>query len=58
MSGHIVRKVADKLNQVFEDDWTAYEGFGRTYIFIKYGVMRDPKFYERIKDSLLLKERR
>ncbi|NLL65240.1 MAG: molecular chaperone HtpG, partial [Clostridiaceae bacterium] len=56
LSGHIVRKVADKLNQVFEDDRTAYEGYWKDiHIFIKYGVMRDPKFYERIKDSLLFK---
>ena len=56
LSGHIVRKVADKLNQVFEDDRTAYEGYWKDiHIFIKYGVMRDPKFYERLKIACCLK---
>lgn len=54
LSDHIVRKVADKLNQLFEQDRPAYARYWKDiHVFIKYGVMRDDKFYDRVKGSLL-----
>ncbi len=54
LSQHIIRKVADKLQALFADDReefaTYWEDIG---VFVKYGCLRDEKFYERVKDVLL-----
>lgn len=56
MNAYITKKVADKLNQLFKADRTAYEGFWDDInIFIKYGCMREEKLYDKVKDALLLK---
>ena len=56
MSKYIVKKVADKLNTLYKNDKEQYEGFWDDISqFIKYGCMRDEDFYEKVKDSLLLK---
>lgn len=56
MNSYITKKVADKLNQLFKNDRTAYEGFWDDIgIFIKYGCMREEKLYDKVKDALLLK---
>lgn len=56
MNSYITKKVADKLNQLFKNDRSGYEGFWDDIgIFIKYGCMREEKLYDKIKDALLLK---
>ena len=56
MNAYITKKVADKLNQLFKNDRTAFEGFWDDInIFIKYGCMREEKLYDKVKDALLLK---
>ncbi len=56
ISTHITKKVADKLTGMFKTEREAYEGFWPDiHPFIKYGVMRDEKFAERMKDCLLFK---
>ena len=56
ISTHITKKVADKLTGMFKTDREAYEGFWPDiHPFIKYGVMRDEKFAERMKGCLLFK---
>lgn len=56
MNSYITKKVADKLNHLFKNDRTAYEGFWDDIgIFIKYGCMREEKLYDKVKDALLLK---
>ena len=56
ISTHITKKVADKLTGMFKTEREAYEGFWPDiHPFIKYGVMRDEKFAERMKDRLLFK---
>ena len=56
ISSHITKKVADKLTGMFKTEREAYEGFWPDiHPFIKYGVMRDEKFAERMKDCLLFK---
>lgn len=56
ISSHITKKVADKLTGMFKTERETYEGFWPDiHPFIKYGVMRDEKFAERMKDCLLFK---
>lgn len=56
MNTYITKKVADKLTQLFKNARSTYEGFWNDIgIFIKYGCMREEKFYDKVKDALLLK---
>ena len=56
ISSHITKKVADRLTGMFKTERAAYEGFWPDiHPFIKYGVMRDAKFAERMKDVMLFK---
>lgn len=56
VSAHIVKRVADKLTSMYYDD---REGFEKIWedvkIFVEYACLRDKKFYDKVKDSLLLK---
>lgn len=55
MSAHIVKKVADKLNGMFNTEREKYEKlWDDIKIFVEYGCMRDRKFYDRVKSSLML----
>jgi molecular chaperone HtpG len=54
MSKHIVKKVADKLNSLFNLEREKYESLWPDIkIFVEYGALKDKKFYERVKDSVL-----
>ncbi len=54
MSQHIVKKVADKLNSLFNTEREKYEALWPDIkIFAEYGCLRDKKFYDRVKGSLL-----
>ncbi len=56
LSTHIVRKVSDKLTALFETSRAEYEGFWPDIgPFVKYGCLREDKFYDRMKDALLYK---
>ncbi|MGL4631979.1 MAG: molecular chaperone HtpG [Leadbetterella sp.] len=56
INSHITKKVADKLNELFLNDRTAFEAKWESIgMFAKYGVIADEKFYDRAKDFLLLK---
>ena len=56
ISTHITKKVADRLTGMFKTERETYEGFWpNIHPFIKYGVMRDEKFAERMKGCLLFK---
>ena len=56
LSTHIVRKVSDKLNDIFQKDRTAYESYWSDIsIFAKYGMLKDDKFYEKVKDICLFR---
>ena len=56
ISTHITKKVADKLTGMFKTKREAFEGFWPDiHPFIKYGMMRDEKFAERMKDCVLFK---
>ena len=52
----IVKKVADRFNSLSLNDREKYEKvYGDVRIFIEYACIRDRKFYNLIKDNLLLK---
>jgi molecular chaperone HtpG len=56
LSSHIVRKVSDKLNEIFKQDRKAFESYWPDIsIFVKYGMLKDDKFYEKVKDICLFK---
>ena len=56
ISKHIVKKVADKLNSIFNKDREQYNKFwDDIQLFIKYGCLRDEGFYDKIKDSIVFK---
>ncbi len=53
---HIVKKVADKLNALLNNDREAYEKiYEDIRVFIEYACLREKKFYDRVKDSLMLR---
>ncbi len=55
VGAHIVKKVADKLNSLCNLEREQYEGIWNDIrIFVEYACIRDRKFYERVKGSLLL----
>ncbi len=55
VAAHIVKKVADKLNALCENERETYEGvWDSIRPFVEYACMRDRKFYDRAKDAILL----
>ena len=56
ISGYITRKVADRLQQIFNEDRKEFEKkWDDIKVFIEYGMLSDEKFYEKAKDFVLLK---
>ena len=56
ISEHITKKVADKLSGMAKTDREAYEKYWDDISpFVKYGMMRDHKFMERMKDHIIWK---
>lgn len=57
VSNHITKKVADKLTGMFKTEKEKYEKYWDDINpFVKYGCLRDDKFYGRVKDILLFKD--
>lgn len=56
ISGHISKKVADRLGEIFKNDREQFEKkWDDLKLFITYGILSDEKFYDRAKDFTLLK---
>ncbi|MDD2534839.1 MAG: molecular chaperone HtpG [Eubacteriales bacterium] len=56
LSSHIIRKVADKLNTLSKNDREQFEKYWQDIgVFVRYGMMRDDKFYEKVKEIALYK---
>ena len=56
LSAYITRKVADKLTGLFNSDRDNYQKYlDDIHPFVKYGCMRDAKFFDQVKDTLLYK---
>ncbi len=57
ISAHITKKVADKLKEIYTKQREDYERYWEDInIFIKYGCMRDEKFYEKVKDYIIYRD--
>ncbi len=56
ISGHITKKVADKLAEMYKNDREDFEQkWPDMQVFMDYGLLTDEKFYERIQPTYLLK---
>ena len=56
ISTYITKKVADKLSGLFKTDRESYESFWDDISpFIKFGGLKDDKFYESVEKSYLFK---
>lgn len=56
ISNHIIKKVADKLVDLFKNNREDFNKFWTDIqIFIKYGCLRDDKFYDKIKEIIIFK---
>src|SRR5690349_22810534 len=55
INSYITRKVADKLNELFQKDRKGYEEkWGDIGLFVKYGMVSEEKFNDKAKDFALL----
>ncbi len=56
ISNLIARKVSDKLHSIFSNDREQYNKYwDDIQLLIKYGCIRDGKFFDRMKDAVLFK---
>ncbi len=56
LSAYITRKVADRLMTEFNTRREDYQKYwDDIHPFVKYGCIRDDKFYDRVKDAILFK---
>lgn len=54
LSGHIIRKVADKLTALAKDDFETYCTYWKDIaLFVKYGMMKEDRFYDRATSALI-----
>ena len=56
ISNHITKKVADKLEEIFKENRKDFEAkWDDIKVFIQYGIISEPNFYDRAKKFCLLK---
>jgi molecular chaperone HtpG len=56
ISGHITKKVADKLEEIFKKDRSEFEKkWDDIKIFVQYGMISDEKFYEKAVKFAMVK---
>ena len=56
ISGHITKKVADRLNEIFKSNRAEFEKkWDSLKLFIDYGMITEEKFYEKASKFALLK---
>ncbi|TAG31968.1 MAG: molecular chaperone HtpG [Sphingobacteriia bacterium] len=57
INAHITRKVADKLDEIFRNERTAFEQKWESLgLFVKYGMMTDDKFLEKANKFLVMED--
>lgn len=55
VSAHIVKKICDKLGSLCQNNRAEYEKiWGDIRVFVEFASVSDRKFFDRVKDSLLL----
>jgi len=56
ISSHIVKKVGDKLISIFENERDNFNKYWDDINpFVKFGCMKEDKFYDRVKDIIIFK---
>ena len=56
ISDYITRKIADKLNGLFKNERENFEKFWDDINpFIKFGILKDEKFYQRVEKIVIYK---
>lgn len=54
ISEYITRKVAEKLSSLHKEEKEHYDAYWQDiHPFVKYGCLRNEKFYEKVKDALI-----
>ena len=57
INNHITKKVADKLDEIFRNERTAFESKWESLgLFVKYGMMTDDKFLEKANKFLVMED--
>jgi len=57
ISDYITKKVGDKVNALQKTDREAFQNYwDDIHPFIKFGALKDEKFADRVKDSILFKD--
>lgn len=57
ISSHITKKVADKLSEIYKKERDNYNRYWDDInMFIKYGCLRDEKFFDKVKDIIIYKD--
>jgi molecular chaperone HtpG len=57
INAHITKKVADKLEEIFKNDRTAFqEKWESLGLFVKYGMMTDDKFLEKANKFFVMED--
>ena len=57
INAHITKKVADKLDEIFRNDRTAFqEKWESLGLFVKYGMMTDDKFLEKANSFFIMED--
>ena len=57
ITAHIVKKVTDKLNSMMNTERERYEKLWKDIkLFVEYACLRDRKFFDRVKGSVLLEK--
>ena len=57
INAHITKKVADKLEEIFRNDRTAFEEKWESLgLFVKYGMMTDDKFLEKANQFFIMED--
>lgn len=57
INAHITKKVADKLEEIFKNERTAFEEKWESLgLFVKYGMMTDDKFLEKANKFLVMED--
>ncbi|HHT92535.1 MAG TPA: molecular chaperone HtpG [Clostridiaceae bacterium] len=56
INSHITKKVADKINGLYKTERESYEKYWEDINpFIKFGCLKDDKFHDRVKKSIIYK---
>ncbi len=56
IAGHVTKKVADRLTQLFRAQREQYETYwADIHPFVKFGMLEDEKFHDAVKEAVLFK---